>query len=153
MTENESDEIISEVSREGEKPYLWGKLTETDQDNIRRFLRQRCDGSTDGDGLYHDLSVLVSLASNGTDGSLSSTRLSEFKEPTDRPGRVLAHFLVFVGAESPACPKCGHRNYEPADDRPGKMRCQECTFIFTIEELAYLAYSYRGENSFADDFK
>ena len=140
MTGNESDDIINQVTREGDLSFQWPEVTDIDRKNIRRFLRRRREGGADDDTLRLDFSVLVGLAAKGTDGSLSSERLRNFEEPNNRPGRVLAHFLIFVGAESPPCQRCGERDYQPAKESPKEMRCRGCGFLYSDRELAHMAY-------------
>lgn len=142
MAEDASTDIVTQVTREGNRPYKWDDLNTEDQKNIRQFLQRRKEAEdTDEDALYHDLSVLVGLASMEADGRLSSARLRDFEEPDNRPTRTLAHFLVFVGQHTPKCPKCGKKKYAPAEENPDKMRCCECGFLFTVRELASMPHS------------
>ena len=43
--------------------------------------------------------------------------------------------LIFTGSEPPRWPKCGHRDYEPAENHPNEMRCQKYAFFYTDMEL------------------
>jgi hypothetical protein len=36
--------------------------------------------------------------------------------------------LIFTGSEPPRCPKCGHRDYEPAENHPNEMS-KICVFL------------------------
>jgi hypothetical protein len=149
MTGDVSVDIETQVTREGDRPYRWDDINSEDQENIRRFLQRRQnEEDTDDDDLYHDLSVLVGLASMVADGSLSSASLRDFEEPENRPTRTLAHFLVFVGQHTPKCSKCGNREYTPTDKFPNKMRCRDCGFLFTIRELAHMPYSDEVKGDF-----
>lgn len=127
------ERVLTETDQEGERPHGWDELHPTDRRNIRRYLQHRPRQNTD-----HEASVLVGVATTTTDGPLSTARLSDFTGPVTRPERPLACFLVFVGAETPACPKCGERDYRPAIEHPEQMRCQHCTFRFTLRELSYM---------------
>lgn len=137
MPKDDNERIITRIVREGETPYLWEELSETDKENIRRFIQRRERQGTDDEDLRHELKVLVGLAYKETNGPLSATSLNEFDEPTNRPNRTLAHFLVFTGAEAPRCPKCGEQNYVPSEDDPMEMRCSGCTFTFSDQELTH----------------
>ena len=142
MTRDESGDIIKQVTREGDLSFQRPEVTDIDRKNIRRFLRRRREGGADDDALRHDFRVLVGLAAMEADGSLSSEQLRNFEDPANRPGRVLVHFLVFVGAEAPPCPKCGEQDYQPAEESPEEMRCRGCAFLFTDRELAQMAYNH-----------
>lgn len=145
MTGDKSGEIIKQITKEGDLSFQWPEVVDKDRENIRRFLQRRREGGADDDELRHDFSVLVGLAAREADGPLSSERLCNFEEPANRPGRALAHFLVFVGAEAPLCPKCGEQDYQPVEENPEEMRCRGCTFLFTDRELAHMAYSHSHE--------
>lgn len=137
MAKDGSESIINRIVREGQAPYLWDELSGSDKENIRRFIQRRERQGIDNEDLRHELNVLVGLAKKEANGPLSATSLNEFDEPTNRPNRTLAHFLVFTGAEAPRCPKCGKKSYEPAEDDPMEMRCSGCTFTFSDHELTH----------------
>lgn len=141
MTGDDSADVVTQATRGGDRPHRWDDLAEQDRENIRRFLRRRREEGAGDDELHHDLSVLVGLATMEANGPLSSARLGDFEEPTDRPGRALAHFLVFIGQETTECPECGARGHRPAEEEPGWMACEECGFTVDREGIAYRAYS------------
>jgi hypothetical protein len=127
--------IEEQLSQERKKPHNWEELGYEDKENIRRYLRRRQQEAS-SEELRHDLSNLVGLATMKVEGALSTADIGEFSGTKTRPTRVLPQFLIFTGSEAPRCPKCYNREYEPTETYPDKMRCQECSLLFTNQELA-----------------
>ena len=129
-------QIEEQLLKEREKPYNWEELSHEDKRNIRRYLqRRRRQGVAEWE-LRLDLKDLVGMATIHIDGPLSRADIAQFGEVTSRPTRVIPQFLIFTGSETPRCPICGHRDYEPAENHPNEMRCQKCELLYTNMELA-----------------
>lgn len=144
MTGDENGDIIEEITGEGDLSFQWPEVADKDRENIRRWLEWRRKGGTDESTLYLDWADLVSSAVSVPDGPLSSAQIDDFPEPDNRPTRVLAKFLVFVGAEDAPCMECFESDYEFPEDGSDEIRCCKCASVYTIKELASLAYKYGG---------
>jgi hypothetical protein len=129
-------QIEEGLLEERKKPHNWEKLSHEDKQNIRRYLNRRQRQGANREELRHDLSNLVGVATIELDGSLSTADMEQFGKVARRPTRVIPQFLVFTGSEAPTCPQCHNREYEPAGAHPNKMKCQECSFLYTNRELA-----------------
>jgi hypothetical protein len=134
---SQAGDVIADATPTGTTPYGWADIAAVDRRNIRQYLRERRREGAEDHQLRHELTILVGTAADLDDGALSSARLRAFDEPDDRPGRPIARFLVFVGAERPPCPKCGTQTYGLTTAPPGELRCRGCAFRVTIRELTF----------------
>lgn len=128
--------IEEQLSEEREKPHNWEKLSHEDKRNIRQYLRRRQRQDVSNGELRLDLSNLVGIATMKVEASLSTANMDEFGGVKTRPTRVLPQFLIFTGSEAPRCPQCYNREYQPAESHPRKMVCEECSSLYTYQELA-----------------
>lgn len=93
-------ETLPSVVRENidDQPnYGWKELSELDQENIWRYAWHRHQQGASEEELRHEVRSLVGLAAFQLENSISRTDLSDFEEPTDRPGRAVDRFLRFLG--------------------------------------------------------
>lgn len=77
--------------------YGWSELSEVDRENIWRYSWYRRRQGASDEKLRHEVRSLVELGSFHLDKPISETKLDEFDEPTDRPGRAVDRFFRFLG--------------------------------------------------------
>lgn len=130
-----SSRIESNLLEARQKPHGWDDLDSVDKKNIRQFLKRRHRQGTEEPQLRHELKTLVTVATMDVDGSLTTADITQFGTVATRSTRALPQFLAFTGSEAPICPKCRNREYEPVEEHPNKMRCKECSFLYTDYEL------------------